>query len=173
MKKIIIALIAISTIIISACAQEKKELPTVFPQEALSAKLMSIAGENLTLKTVLEKHKGKTIVIDIWASWCGDCIKGLPLVKELQTKVKSDDLEFVFLSVDRKEQNWKNAITKRNIVGDHYLVSSKSMKGALGKSIDLDWIPRYMVIGKNGNIKLYKAVKANDSRILEAIKADK
>jgi len=169
MIKLKVILIALITIVIGACAQEK----TVFPQEALSAKLMSLKGENINLDAVLDKHHGKTIVLDIWASWCGDCIKGLPLVKELQKQTKSDDLVYVFLSVDRKEESWKKAITKRNIVGDHYLVSSGSMKGTLGKSIDLDWIPRYMVIGKDGSIKLYKAIKANDSKILEAIKADK
>ena len=169
MMKFKIVLIAFVTIVISACAQEK----TAFPQEALSAKLMSLKGENVTLEDVLKKHEGKTIVLDIWASWCSDCIKGLPLVKALQKQTKSDDLEYVFLSVDRKQDKWKTAIDKRNIVGDHYLVTSGSMKGALGKSIDLNWIPRYMVIGKDGSIKLYNAIKADDSKILEAIKADK
>ncbi|PHS05897.1 MAG: alkyl hydroperoxide reductase [Kordia sp.] len=169
MMKFKIVLIALVVIVISACAQEK----TIFPQEALSAKLMSLKGENVTLEDVLKKHQGKTIVLDIWASWCSDCIKGLPLVKALQEQTKSDDLEYVFLSVDRKLDKWKSAIDKRNIIGDHYLVSSGSMKGSLGKSIDLDWIPRYMVIGKDGSIKLYKAIKANDAKILEAIKADK
>jgi len=169
MRKFKMALIALITIVISACAQEK----TIFPQEALSAKLTSLAGEEATLESVLESHKGKTIVLDIWASWCGDCLKGLPLVKKLQEQTKSDDVVYLFLSVDQKQKNWKVAIEKRNIVGNHFLVSSGSMKGALGKSIDLDWIPRYMVVGKDGTIKLYKAVKANDSRILDAIKADK
>lgn len=169
MMKFKIVLIAFVTIVISACAQEK----TAFPQEALSAKLLSLKGESVTLEDVLKKHQGKTIVLDIWASWCSDCIKGLPLVKALQKQTKSDDLEYVFLSVDRKHDKWKTAIDKRNIIGDHYLVTSGSMKGALGKSIDLNWIPRYMVIGKDGSIKLYNAIKADDSKILEAIKADK
>jgi len=169
MRKFRIALIALVTIIISACAQDK----VIFPQEALSAKLTSLKGENATLTSVLESYKGKTIVVDIWASWCGDCLKGLPLVKQLQDQTKSDDVVYLFLSVDKKQGNWKAAIEKRNIVGNHFLVSSGSMKGALGKSIDLDWIPRYMVVGKDGTIKLYKAVKANDSRILDAVKADR
>ena len=169
MRKFKIALIALIAIIVSACAQDK----VAFPQEALSAKLTSLDGKNATLESVLESHKGKTIVLDIWASWCGDCLKGLPLVKELQEQTKSDDVVYVFLSVDKKQNSWKSAIEKRNIVGNHFLVSSGSMKGTLGKSIDLDWIPRYMVVGKDGTIKLYKSVKANDSRILNAIKADK
>ena len=169
MVKFRITCVAIIAFFVTACAQEKKE----FPQEALNAKLVSVSGQKLTLQDVLNKHKGKTIVLDVWASWCSDCIKGLPLVKALQQKTKDIAPEYVFLSVDRKEDRWKAAIKDKNIVGDHYLVSSKSMKGALGKSIDLSWIPRYMVVGKNGKIKMYNAVKADDKRILNAVIADK
>ena len=168
MRKFKIALMALITIIVSACAQDE----VAFPPEALSAKLTSLDGGNTTLESVLENYKGKTVVIDVWASWCGDCLKSLPLVKELQEKTISDDLVYVFLSVDKKQANWKAAIKKRNIVGDHYFLPS-GMKGVFGEAIDLDWIPRYMVIGKDGTIKLYKAIKANDSKILEAIKEDK
>ena len=42
-------------------------------------------------------------------------------------------------------------------------------KGAFGTFLDLDWIPRYMVIDKQGNIKLFKATKATDIKIIEAI----
>ena len=76
------------------------------------------------------------------------------------------------MSLDKKQSAWKRAIEKKNIKGDHYFIPS-GWKGDFASAIDLDWIPRYMVIGKDGKIKLYKAVKANDSRILEVIKADK
>ena len=76
-----------------------------------------------------------------------------------------------FLSLDKKKANWKAAIDKRKIKGDHYFITS-GWEGPIGKSVDLDWIPRYMVVGKDGKIKLYKAIKANDEKILETVKAD-
>ena len=167
--KLKIVLAAFIAIVISACAQEQT---TAFETTTLSEKFMTLDGTEVTLQNILDKHKGKTVVIDVWASWCGDCLKGLPLVKELQEKTVSDDLAYVFLSVDKKKESWKAAITKRNINGDHYFVPT-GMKGSFGKAINLDWIPRYMVVGKDGSIKLYKAIKANDSKILEAIYADK
>lgn len=173
MMKFKILLIAFLTVVLSARAQEK----TIFPKEALTAKLENTKGRQVTLATVLDKHKGKTIVLDVWASWCSDCIKGLPLLQELQKKTEKNDVVYVFLSVDRKQDRWKKAIKERNIVGDHYFVNSNlkngGMKGALGKAIDLNWIPRYMVVGKNGTIKLYNAIKADDKKIIEAINADK
>jgi thiol-disulfide isomerase/thioredoxin len=168
--KLKIVLIAFVAIVISACAQEKTV--TTFDAATLSEKFMTLDGADVTFKNILDKHKGKTVVIDVWASWCSDCLKGLPLVKALQKQTASDDLEYVFLSVDRKKDSWKAAIEKRDIKGDHYFVPT-GMKGSFGKAINLDWIPRYMVVGKDGNIKLYKAIKANDSRILETINEDK
>jgi thiol-disulfide isomerase/thioredoxin len=168
--KLRIVLIAFVAVVISACAQEKKV--SVFTASTLSEKFTALDGSEMTFQNILDKHEGKTVVIDVWASWCSDCLKGLPLVKQLQEKTATDDLAYVFLSVDKKKESWKAAITKRNIKGDHYFTPT-GMKGTFGKSIDLDWIPRYMVVGKDRSIKLYRAVKANDSKILEAINADK
>ena len=168
--KLKIILIAFVAVVISACAQEKKV--SAFKAATLSEKFTSLDGTEVTFQNILDSHKGKTVVIDVWASWCSDCLKGLPLVKELQEKTVADDLVYVFLSVDKKKESWKAAIKKRDIKGDHYFIPT-GMKGSFGKSIDLDWIPRYMVVGKDQSVKLYKAIKANDSKILEAINADK
>jgi thiol-disulfide isomerase/thioredoxin len=162
--------IVIVTSIFSACT-EKKAVST-FGTSTLSEKFTAFDGTQVTFENILNMHKGKTIVIDVWASWCSDCLKGLPLVKKLQENTAADDLVYVFLSVDKNQDNWKAAIAKRKIIGDHYFIPT-GMKGAFGESIDLDWIPRYIVVGKDGDIKLYKAIKANDSKILEAINADK
>jgi hypothetical protein len=43
------------------------------------------------------------------------------------------------------------------------------MKGAFGKSIALDWIPRYMVVNKEGKLVLFKAIETTDERIIEVL----
>lgn len=169
MKKYKLALLVLLTLVFNACAQQER---TAFEKETLAEKFETLEGKEITFEKILEQHKGQTIVIDVWASWCSDCLKGLPLVKKLQEQTVNNNVVYVFLSVDRKKENWKNTIVKRNIVGEHFFVPS-GMKGSFGKAINLDWIPRYIVVGKDGNIKLYKAIKADDSKILEAIKADK
>ncbi|MFD0963064.1 TlpA family protein disulfide reductase [Pseudofulvibacter geojedonensis] len=169
MKNILKKVLVIVFIAMVSCSNtEPKEN---FPKEALADTLLALDGTKTTLENVLNKYKGKTIVIDIWASWCGDCIKGLPLVNALQQQTKDSETVYVFLSLDKKQANWKNAIEKRKIEGDHYFIPS-GWEGPIGKSVDLDWIPRYMVVGKDGKIKLYKAVKANDKKILETVKSD-
>ncbi len=140
------------------------ETPTQFSEAALNDTFITLEGSNITFKSVLEAHKGKTIVIDIWASWCGDCIKGMPKVKRLQENHK--DAAYIFLSLDKTQEAWKRGIEKYNVVGEHYFIQS-GWKGAFGEFVDLDWIPRYMIVDSQGNIKLFKAVKADDKRITE------
>ena len=166
MKTKILAIIVLLLISCSNTTPKEK-----FPAEALADKVLALDGTSITFGEVLEKYKGKTVVIDIWASWCGDCLKGLPKVKLLQQQVKDKDVVFLFLSLDRTQKAWKNAINTRSITGEHYYVPS-GWKGAIGNAVDLDWIPRYMVVNKKGEIIVYKAIKADDENILNAIKAD-
>ena len=44
------------------------------------------------------------------------------------------------------------------------------MKGNFGKSINLDWIPRYILIDKTGTVAKYKAIEANDEALISLLK---
>ncbi|WP_430412250.1 TlpA family protein disulfide reductase [Kordia sp.] len=156
--------IGIIGLLLTSC---KKEILTEFPEEALQETMRTTAGENITFEEILTKHKGQTIFVDIWASWCGDCLKGIPGVKEIQKN--NPQLTYLFLSLDRKETSWKAGIQKHGLVGEHYYVK-KGFKGAFGKTIGLNWIPRYMIINPDGSIKLFEAIKTNDEALLTAIK---
>lgn len=140
--------------------------PTVFTPEALENVLTNLNGEETTLEEVLQKHKGKTIIVDVWASWCGDCLKGLPKVAKLQEATAGKNIVHLFLSVDKDARPWKGAIKRKNIQGEHYLVEG-AWKSRLGDFLKLDWIPRYFVVDPDGKISLYRATVADDPAILK------
>lgn len=148
---------------IFSCNTEK---PTTFSEEALNDQFVTLDGNNIPFKTILKAHKGEQIVIDIWASWCRDCIAGMPKVKALQKQYPN--VTYVFLSLDKSLDKWKKGIEKHNLKGEHYFMQS-GWKGAFGTFVDLDWIPRYMVIDTNGNIVLFKAIKADNQKIKDAL----
>jgi len=133
---------------------------TEFTPEALSQEIITVEGESIAFKDIIAKYKGKTIVLDFWASWCSDCIKALPAVKEFEKKHK-DEVVFVTLSMDRKQEAWVAAIDRLAIPGDaHYFVPG-GFKSAIGLSAELSWIPRYLVLDKEGNIQLFNTIKVN------------
>ena len=162
MKQLVILLIAFATFS-SARAQK-----TNFSKEALSEKLLATNESQVAFKNILKKYKGKPLVIEVWASWCGDCVKAMPKVKELQAN--NPNVSYLFLSADKTADKWKIGIEKHELKGDHYMMND-GMKGVFGKAIDLDWIPRYIIVDKTGKIVLYRAIETDFDKINETLKS--
>ena len=138
-----------------------------FSEEALNDVLIDLNRDEVSFNSILEENKGSVMFIDIWASWCKDCIVGMPIVKQL--KKDYPNVEFVYISLDRDKASWKNGIARFKIEeGKHYWAED-GWKSELFKGIDLDWIPRYMILDESGNIKLYKAIKASDKKIVKQL----
>lgn len=161
MKKIFALLV---TFAIVSCTNAQK---TKFSKEALSETLLAIDGGQVAFKDILKKHKGKTLLIEVWASWCGDCVKAMPKLKELQTN--NPDVAYLFISMDKTADKWKDGIAKHNIKGDHFMANDQ-MKGVFGKAIDLDWIPRCIIIDKTGKIVLYRGIETDFEKINATLK---
>lgn len=143
------------------------ETPTQFTAESLQEKFTSLNQEEITFQSILDKHKGKKILIDVWASWCRDCIVSLPDLKKLQQE--NPEVSYVFLSLDRTTNSWKKGIDRFKIEGEHYFMK-EGKKGEFGDFLNLWWIPRYVVVNESGEITLFKATKITDKNILEAFK---
>lgn len=138
-----------------------------FSKNVLSKKLVTPDNTEISFKKVLKKHTGKVTVIEVWASWCGDCVKAMPKVKEMQAN--NPNVDYVFISMDKAFDKWQAGIEKHELKGDHYWATD-GMKGAFGSAINLDWIPRYIVIDKTGKIVIYRAVETDFDKINEQLK---
>jgi thiol-disulfide isomerase/thioredoxin len=138
-----------------------------FSTEALSQTLLNKDSQKITFEEVLKKHKGKVTVIEVWASWCGDCVKAMPKIKSMQKEFSTVD--YVFISMDKAADKWQEGIEKHELTGDHYW-STDGMKGAFGKAIDLDWIPRYIIIDSHGTIVTYRAIETDFEKMYETLK---
>lgn len=139
-----------------------------FPDSVKQVEVTKLNGEKIQFSEMIQKYQGKKIVIDYWASWCKDCVGGLPKVKDLQKITKDQNVVYVFLSLDREEHKWKTAIDKFNINGEHYWIEA-GWKNPFSNYLVLDWIPRYILINEEGKITLPKAIRATDPKLLNAI----
>ena len=163
MKNSVIALLLIMTTI--SCTNAQKQ----FSSKSKKQKLTTIEGKEVSFGDVLNQYKGKTIVLEVWASWCSDCVKAMPKVKELQDN--NPNVVFLFVSMDKVVDKWKAGIEKHELKGEHFWANDeKMMKGAFGKSIDLDWIPRYVVIDKEQNVVIYRAIETDFEKINTTLK---
>ena len=157
-------LVFLFALICFSCSQVQKNS---FSKEALSETLLATNGKQVIFKDILKKYKNKTLVIEVWASWCGDCVKAMPKIKELQAN--NPEVDYVFISMDKTADKWKEGIAKHELKGEHFMANDQ-MKGVFGKAIDLDWIPRYIIIDKTGKIVIYRAIETDFEKISTELK---
>lgn len=109
--------------------------------------------QNYTLKD----FRGKVLVIDVWASWCGGCVKKLPAFMEVAKAYEGrDDIEFITISIDRPDavKVWKQMVEKHKLSGLKNLIMGA--KTDFKPVYNIQGIPRYIVIDKEGvNVTLY------------------
>lgn len=111
--------------------------------------LSDIVGTGLNGEKVsLSQFKGKTTVIDFWATWCGPCKAEIPYWAKLEAKY-GKQVNFVSVSVWDNEEKWKAMATE--LKQTHTLFVPKTGNDQL-KPYMLESIPRYMVIDKDLNI---------------------
>lgn len=158
MKNIFALLVILTSISCSKSNAQK----TAFSKEALSETLLNLNDKQVTFETILAQNKGKNTVIEIWASWCGDCVKAMPKIKELQAA--HPETNYVFISMDKTADKWKAGIEKHQLKGMHYMANDQ-MSGVFAKAIDVNWIPRYIIIDKTGKIALYRAIETDFEKI--------
>ncbi|MCT4637751.1 MAG: TlpA family protein disulfide reductase [Bacteroidales bacterium] len=110
-------------------------------------------GNKITFKELLEKHKGKVLYVDFWATWCAPCRAGIPVSHELSEEMNGEDVVFVYLCVYDKLDRWKKESHKLNLnrKDDSYFVLNERAAKMI-EEYEINSIPRYMFIGKDGKI---------------------
>ena len=154
--------IALLIVFIAISCSKSNAQKTTFSKEALSETVLNTDGNAITFKKILSQNKGKNLVIKIWATWCRDCIKDIPKMKELQAS--HPETSYVYISMDDSADKWKKGIEKYQLNGTHFMAKDQ-MKGVFGKAIDLDWIPRCIVVDKKGKIVIYRAIETDMEKL--------
>nr|WP_299385065.1 TlpA disulfide reductase family protein [Allomuricauda sp.] len=101
----------------------------------------------------LEDLKEKVVFIDVWATWCGPCIKERPKVLELAKKYSDNHkVEIIMLSVDSSKESWDSFLEKEGKQPGLNLFIQNGMKTDFGSHFNVTEIPRYILIGMDGRI---------------------
>lgn len=131
--------------------------------------LKDITGNGLSLAEVIEKHRGKVIYMDMWASWCGPCRKEMPASRWLKDRLDSDGVIFMYISSDRNESDWKRAVKEYDLgdIGENYRIVSAESKFLT--EIKFRYVPRYLIFDTDGRLVNPDAPRPSSSEILNEI----
>lgn len=93
--------------------------------------------------------RGKYVLVDFWASWCGICRSTIPDIKAIAKKYPN--IAIVSISDDRKEDQWRNAMAKEDMPWKQYCLTADGGKQLLEKYL-ITGVPFYLIVDPQGRI---------------------
>ena len=106
-----------------------------------------LAGEPLSIA----RFKGKVVLVDFWATWCGPCREELPNVLAAYKKYHDKGFEIIGVSLDQDENTLKSFIKEKGMVWPQYF-DGQGWGSKLGQKYGIDSIPMTFLLDQEGKI---------------------
>ncbi|TXD76316.1 TlpA family protein disulfide reductase [Algoriphagus ratkowskyi] len=143
-----------SVLLSTGLIKPKIEIPDLTDQQFdYRGKFLTFDGKQIDL----ESYRGKTVFINLWASWCGPCRAEMPHISELYKSVQNEpDLEFLMIGIDndiKKSQGF--------IEGKNWAFPAVHASYGLNQSLQSESIPTTLVVNPAGKIVFYQEGMSN------------
>lgn len=102
-------------------------------------------------KVSLSDYKGKYVLVDFWASWCGDCRREMPIMEEALKKYEGK-IEVLSVSFDKKKESLTAYLKEHKVNYPVVCDYSAWKESAVTKAYQLAWIPTFYIVDPQGNI---------------------
>jgi len=119
----------------------------------------------------LSDFKGKLVVVDVWATWCGPCRQEIPSLIKLEKEMHGKDVVFIGVSVDEKKdhQKWLDVLDKEGLEGVQLFADGWSQ---IVKDYKIKGIPRFMVFDREGKVISIDAPRPSEPKLKELLERE-
>ena len=113
----------------------------------LNIKFTSLDGREVDLTNM----KGKVVLVDFWATWCGPCVQEIPNIKDVYEKLHSKGFDVVGISFDQSEDRLKDFVQTNELAWPQYF-DGKQWGNKFGQQYAINALPRMWLVDKKGNL---------------------
>lgn len=178
-KVVLIVCLSLLAALVSSCETKEGQTITNNPGDYPPAptKLMNATFSRLDGSTFkLTDYKGKVLIVNVWATWCGPCRHEIPAFVKLQTELKDKGFEIVGLNVEEEDTlemikdfgnelnvNYDLVTSEENLFGEFYYVSKMN---AIPQSFLIDREGRLLGVFVGGGNQTLKKLIDNSRKVV-------
>lgn len=108
-------------------------------------------SKEVLLKTIIEKYKGKVVLVDLWATWCSPCLNAMKEMQPLKGELYGEDVVFVYITnPSSPSARWRERA--KGIDGEHYYLTDIEWDYVMD-DLGVSAIPTYLIFDKQGALK--------------------
>jgi thiol-disulfide isomerase/thioredoxin len=164
-----LAAVALSfVLILSSCRDEPIDANPGTGELKVGAIMADFYLENEQSELVyLSDFRGKTVLVEFWASWCPYCIEEVPELHALYQEYRDEEFEIIGVSIDEKRSNWIAKLREINSPYTH-LNDPRGFDSPLMEKYNIGSIPKLILIDGAGKVL---AISTKTSEIRKALES--